>query len=130
MKNTAWLPNSDAASAKRSKSDRRRGPFRSCWPSTVSRTLERVRGLRLPGLAAGVPADQAQVGDLRRRLLEALAPDVAVHCQLGDLVAAPGHGHRLTARLVRRPCRRAEHERPILDEEDAGPCAAVACGEL
>ena len=47
--------------------------------------------LRLPGLAAGVPADEAQVGDLRRDLLELRAVDVAVGRELRDPVALPRH---------------------------------------
>src|SRR5207237_10919932 len=52
-----------------------------CHPIVVGSSL------RLPRLAAGVPADEAEVGDLRRDLPEALPLDGAVYGQLRDAPA-------------------------------------------
>src|ERR1051326_6501760 len=87
-------------------------------------------GLRLPGLAASVPADEAEVGDLRRHLLEVRAVDVAVRSELGHALALPGHRHAHAPHLVRRPGLGAECEFAVLDEEDPRPPAAAPAGKL
>src|SRR4051794_40891540 len=81
---------------------------------------------RFPGLAAGVPADEAVTGDENGDALEEHAVFLGrvVDCELGDAVALPGHGNARAARLVGRPGLRAERELAVLEEEDAGPGVA------
>src|SRR5581483_4779889 len=106
---------------------RGRGACTGCAPCARASRIgaKHTCGLRLPGLAAGVPADEAEVGDLRCDLFEPLPLDVAVRCELRDSLALPRHRDAHAPRLVGCAGLRAERELAVLDEIDPRPRAAV-----
>src|SRR5262245_43295806 len=87
-------------------------------------------GSRLPGLAAGVPADEARVSNLRRDRLEPCAVAVPVDGELGDALAAPDNRDDGATRLVGHARLRPEDELARLDEEDPSPRAAFGPREV
>src|SRR5262245_23275047 len=92
--------------------------------SNGGRSLDRVSGaasLRLPGLPAGVPADEDERGDERRDGLELLLGQRAVDPQFPDVRALIRDLGSSASRFVLIACSRAEPERALLRERDPGP---------
>src|ERR1700759_2853251 len=94
-------------------------------------SLERGTGSSaLPQLAAGVPADETEVGDPRSDGFELRPIDRSVGRELRAPGPPPQHGNGRPSRRFLRARLRSEHEIVLFGEVDPGPCAVLACGKV
>ena len=95
-------------------------------PAARTRPGARLSDSGFPGLAAGVPADEAVAGDEHGDALEEHAVFLGrvVDCEFGDADALPGDRQARAPRLVRCSRLRPEREVAVLEEEDACPRVA------